>query len=248
MPLTVQDFHDLLHKDVGTPADSYKLVRRGKSTIRKPIKKEHSAHWAEATVSLGANKVLLNVYLDLQQNDLSNADYQRLKQLALNGVGQYWSRDIKLGTEIFTVNTIANHRKNDSIDADLSIETSADYGRSFNVGIFGIDASFKYNQGAFRSKTNADLNFKLVCAHEFGHSVLQYFGGESLSWSHKGSTKIIPQSAKSSTPGYPNSGEIDLMKYYDRNKASARFSRIISDTKASEQDVKRLIWSSVVTF
>lgn len=153
-----------------------------------------------------------------------------------------------MGTETFTDNATANHRKNDSIDADLSIETSADYGRSFNVGIFGIDASFKYNQGAFKNKTNADLNFKLVCAHEFGHSVLQYFGGESLSWSHKGSTKIIPQSVKSTTPGYPKTGQIDLMKYCDSNKASARFSRIIFDTRASEQDVKRLVWSSVITF
>lgn len=88
MSITEQDFHDLLHKDVGTPANRYKLVRRGKRTIRKPIKKEHSSNWSEATVSLGANKVLVNAYLDLQQNDLSNADYQRLKQLALANIGR----------------------------------------------------------------------------------------------------------------------------------------------------------------
>lgn len=84
----------------------------------------------------------------------------------------------------------------------------------FCPAFLGIDASFIYNEGAFGDH-RTDLDFQLVAAHEFGHSVLMYAGGLPLSWSHKGSTNPLTQTVKTSTPGYPKSGPIDLMKYYD---------------------------------
>jgi len=68
------------------------------------------------------------------------------------------------------------------------------------------------------------LIFQLVSAHEFSHSVLMYAGGIPLSWGHKGSTGVLSQSAKSSTPGYPKSGAIDIMKYYDWKKILPPFN------------------------
>jgi len=96
--------------------------------------------------------------------------------------------------------------------------------------------------------TRAEQDFMLVSAHEFGHSVLQYFDGVRLSWSHKGTTHVITQSVKSNTPGYPLKGSIDLMKYYDSNKRQALLPRRFKMTLADEQDVKRLIWLSQITF
>lgn len=65
-----------------------------------------------------------------------------------------------------------------------------------------------------------------------------------LSWGHKGSTGVLSQSTKSSTPGYPKSGAIDLMKYYDWKKNSASLLRRTTDSIAMDIDVKRLIWGA----
>lgn len=90
---------------------------------------------------------------------------------------------------------IVNNRKNRSIDVDLNIETGNKYARSHNSGI--IDATFTYNKGFYRGmNASADRDFMLVAAHEFGHSVLDCFGGSNLSWSHKGSTNKYFQNVK----------------------------------------------------
>jgi len=120
------------------------------------------------------------------------------------------------------------------------------YARSMNPAILGVDASFIYNKGHFGKRWRADADFMLVAAHEFGHSVLMYAGGLPLSWGHKGTTNIITQSVKASTPGYPEKGTIDLMKYYDSSKVRANLSRRVSDTIAMEVDIKRLIWGAQI--
>jgi hypothetical protein len=254
MALTPDQFHKLIHSAVGTPKVDYEVKRRGKTTIRKPKSREHSANWAEATANLSSNKILLNVYLNMQQNSLSNKDFTRLKQLAKLGIELYWSTPITIGTDTFNVTVTANQRKNDSIQADLALNKMKDrndYDRSYNLATLGIDASFIYNEHTYNPNANpafADYSYMLTCAHEFGHSVLMYFGGAGLSWSHKGSTHIVPQDVKSSTPGYPASGTIDLMKYYDANKNFVSVFGRAQRTKAAEQDVKRLIWMSTITF
>ena len=146
----------------------------------------------------------------------------------------------------FTVKVQAVHcNANSMIPVDLRIETDPNkYARSMNPAFMGIDARFIYNKGFFPNNIMADNDFKLVAAHEFGHSVLMRAGGIPLSWGHKGSTNSITQSVKSSTPGYPKNGPIDLMKYYDWNKSRIQFHRRVSDTTAMEVDVKRLIWAA----
>ena len=73
-----------------------------------------------------------------------------------------------------------------------------------------------------------------------------YVGGINLSWGHKGSTNVLLQNVKASSPGYPNQGKIDLMKYYNDTKNTANLKQRITRSEALEVDIKRLIWSSEV--
>jgi hypothetical protein len=240
------DFHTAVHGSVGTPSPGVKVISRHKFRIRKKFDKAHKANWAVSRVNLKSKSINIDVYIDFQKNSLSTSDYQKLKQLAIQGIQRYWSRKVTLGGAQFQVLVNVHYRRGNSIDVDLYVETSTDYARSHNSGI--IDASFFYNKGVFGGfNTHGDNDFMLVAAHEFGHSVLEYFGSKDLSWGHKGSTNKILQSVKSSTPGYPSAGEIDLMRYYNANKHAItsrdRYKRSIAD----EKDVKRLIWLSDVT-
>lgn len=249
---TVQDFHNAIHTSIGTPVPGYKTIAHPKRTIRKKYDKMHTANWATSRINLKLKQVKIDVYIDFQQNSLSATDYQRLKQLATKGIERYWSRTIKLKSDMFNVMVQVHHRRSHSIDVDLYIINDKDYGRSHNSGI--IDASFKYNKGAFGKATHtgpsgkkmlvADMDFMLVSAHEFGHSVLEFFGGVDLSWGHKGSTTVVTQKAKKTTPGYPANGNIDLLKYYN---GSLPVSVLFNRSKVEEIDVKRLIWLSNVT-
>ncbi|MCF6256518.1 MAG: hypothetical protein L3J98_08995 [Gammaproteobacteria bacterium] len=147
----------------------------------------------------------------------------------------------------FMVRVKAEHNYQNAIPVDLYVETDKhNYARSMNPAILGIDASFIYNKGYYGTSEEDDADFMLIAAHEFGHSVLMYAGGLSLSWSHKGSTNIVTQSIKSSTPGYPKKGSIDLMKYYDHEKVRANLFRRVSDSSAMAIDVKRLIWGAQI--
>lgn len=241
------DFHNAIHGSVGSPSLKFATRHHHKSIKRREVPKIHTSHWAEASVNLASKTITVNTYIDYQQNSLTNAEYTNLRNLASRGINGYWSRPINLSGVNFHVVVRANHRKNNSIDVDLYIETSNSYARSHNSGI--IDASFIYNRGFYRGmNANADRDFMLVSAHEFGHSVLEYFGSADLSWTHKGSTNKYLQNVKPTTPGYPSAGEIDLMKYYDRNKnavsSAGRYTRTIAD----EKDAKRLVWMSKLTF
>lgn len=189
----------------------------------------------------------MQIKLNLQRNKLSQADFVRLSNLVLRGIRTYWSRPTRIGKETFSVDVNAIVSSADAIDVDLLIESGPDYARSHNMDILGIDASFIYNAGYFPSKNDADQDFMLTAAHEFGHSVLMEFGGLSRSWTHKGSTSIF-QSTTGKTPGYPTSGEIDLMRYYDDKKQSASFPQTIRDSRASEFDVQCLLWMSTLAF
>jgi len=168
------------------------------------------------------------------------------------GIKQYWSNAITINGVRFNVTVNASHKNSsDAIPVDLMIENSPDYARSMNPSILGIDASFIYQKGLLKLGAPIKLiddDFKLVSAHEFGHSVLMYVGGISLSWGHKGSTNALLQNVKSSTPGYPEKGKIDLMKYYNTNKREPDASQRVNDSIAMEIDIKRLIWSSEISW
>lgn len=250
--LSEQDFHDAIHTSIGTPVPGYKTTNHPKRTIRKKYDKTHTTDWATSRINLKSKQIHIGVYIDFQQNSLSTSDYQMLKQLAAKGIERYWSRTIKLKNDLFNVMVQVHHRRSHSIDVDLYIVDDKDYGRSHNSGI--IDASFKYNKGAFGKATHtipagkkmlvADMDFMLVSAHEFGHSVLEFFGGVDFSWGHKGSTTVVTQKAKKTTPGYPVMGNIDLLKYYN---GSLPVSVLYRRSKIEEVDVKRLVWLSKVT-
>lgn len=246
--ITPERFHAILHKDIDKPVEDFR--KKWVSAKKRSIKVHtgaHKAQWAQAAVSLSQKVINVKVFLNFKKNDIADSDYERLKTLAIEGIRHYWSRSIKISGINFTVNVLALHRSFDAIPVDLYVEKDKNkYARSMNPAMLGIDASFIYNKGRFGNSTKADKDFMLVAAHEFGHSILMYAGGISLSWGHKGSTNPITQSVKSSTPGYPKSGAIDLMRYYDSDKAAIFFNRRIMDTIAMEIDVKRLIWGATI--
>ena len=249
MPISsAEDFHAAIHSSVGTPQPGFKTIHHGKVSTQKAYSRVHTSDWATASVNLKSRIIHVDVYIDFQQNSLSTADYTRLRSLAIKGIQHYWSRNIALAGNQYTVIVKVHQRKSHSIGVDLYIENSPDYARSHNTGI--IDASFFYNKGVFKGNPFlAEQDFMLVSAHEFGHSVLKYFGGIGLSWRHKGSTTLLTQTFRSSTPGYPSQGEIDLMRYYNaqKNKQFISYSSIYKRTIAAESDVKRLIWLSQIS-
>jgi len=243
--LTLEQFHSAQHKDIDKPV---KYFREEWSQARhRHIKVHTGAHkaiWAQATILLVQKVIVVHVNLNFKQNNISDNGYKKLKYLARTGIDEYWSRFINVAGNRFMVHMKARHSDVNAIPVDLYIETNKEkYARSMNPAILGIDASFIYNKGAFQDH-RANLDFKLISAHEFGHSVLMHAGGLSLSWGHKGSTNPIIQSVKLSTPGYPKKGPIDLMKYYDHEKFTANLSRRVRDTTAMEADIKRLIWGA----
>lgn len=247
--MTAEEFHEALHAEVGRPRQETRTIQSGRITQHIVVHEPgaHHAEWARATIHLATHAIKLQVKLNLQKNDLSQSDFVRLSNLVLRGIRTYWSRPTRIKNETFSIDVNAIVSSADAVDVDLIIESGADYARSHNIGILGIDASFIYNAGYFPSSTDADQNFMLTSAHEFGHSVLMEFGGLDRSWTHKGSTSVF-QATKGSTPGYPVSGEIDLMRYYDDKKKSTTFPRMIQDTRASEFDVKCLLWMSTLAF
>ncbi len=245
--LTKEEFHNNIHIAIGTPKKKRIKVGHGKSARIQTTSKEHLCNWAETKVNLKKKSIDITVYIDFHKDNLTPKEFSKIKMLATMGIGEYWSQRINISSLQYSVQINIKDRKNNSIEVDLKIHKGSDYKRSHNSGI--IDASFIYNQGSFPSNTGlADNNFKLTSAHEFGHSVLSYFGGVGLSWGHKGSTNPVLQSIKASTPGYPMTGDIDLMKYYDILKNTKNIPNIYQRTRATEQDVKRLIWMSNVTF
>jgi len=235
-----------LHKDIDKPVKDFR--KNWNQAHRRHIKVHTGAHkatWAKATVLLDKKIIVVHVHLNFKQNNISDADYKKLKYLVRTGIDKYWSRRINVAGNSFMVWVKASHSDVNAIPVDLYVETDKDnYARSMNPATLGIDASFIYNKGWHSNTKNADSDFQLVSAHEFGHSVLMYAGGIPLSWGHKGSTGVLSQSVKSSTPGYPKSGAIDIMKYYDWEKNFATLQRRVTDSIAMEIDVKRLIWGA----
>ncbi|XPF92905.1 hypothetical protein ACM9HF_12820 [Colwellia sp. RE-S-Sl-9] len=203
-------------------------------------------------INIHLRTISINVFLNFKQNDLNQADYSKLKALAMAGIKQYWSNTITVDGVRFNVTVNALHKNSsDAIPVDLKIEESPNYARSMNPAILGIDASFIYQKGQSANRIpekQIDDDFKLVSAHEFGHSVLMYVGGITLSWGHKDSTNTLFQNIKSSTSGYPTSGKLDLMKYYDQKKQKEQKFQRVNDSVAMEIDIKRLIWSSEIVW
>ncbi|MGF1727099.1 hypothetical protein [Photobacterium nomapromontoriensis] len=245
--LTKEKFHEILHTDIKKPISESRKLRIPAGNSTTYINTHTGAHkieWTESTIFLTNKVININVYLNFKKNSLSQSEYNKLVSLAKEGIEQYWSRNIKLGTARFSVRVKAHHRDNRAIPVDLYIEMErGKYARSMNPAVLGVDASFIYNKGTMTHK-NAEMDFKLTTAHEFGHSVLMYAGGVKLSWGHKGTSDIFIQRANNKATEYPNNGDIDLMKYYKFDDSENRFEIVHRDSIVTEVDLKRLIWGA----
>lgn len=126
---------------------------------------------------------------------------------------------------------------------------------SYNVGYI-----YEYHflkTWEYQTENDEDIEFKETAAHELGHELLQAYGGTVYSWQHKGSSYYLPQDTKPTkgsetiwdktthwdemdTDGenYSLYGEIDVMKYYNKELRVKDRSRMI----AAEKDVVGLFW------
>jgi hypothetical protein len=248
--MTPDEFHEAIHNDVGRPRREIRTVNVGHTVMKQVVEEPwaHRAPWASSKVYLQGRDVKVRVSLNLKRNGLSEAEYQRLSHLVFRGIRWYWSRPIRVNNEVFDVEVNATPATSKAVTADLIVEPGTSYARSYNLAILGIDGSFIYNAGFYGGVSfDADQDFMMTAAHEFGHSVLMAFGGLFHSWTHKGSTSIF-QATTAATPGYPRKGEIDLMRYYDDAKATVPQWRMYQSTKASASDVKSLLWMSKLSF
>lgn len=211
-----------------------------------PSLREQKNLWAETVVSERCKTLLVKVRIDYTGLKLNDVETLRLVNLAGEGIARYWSRPIVIDNSAFDVKVVVQpHTESASaLPVLVRVEKGEGYKRSFNPGLLGIRARFIYNAGFFQEPGYAKSSFKLISAHEFGHFVLKAVGGIKLSWGHKGTTGVLSQRVKKSAPGYPLTGPIDLMRYYNDKKQNIPFSQLIDKTEATETDVLRLIWCS----
>lgn len=205
-------------------------------------------------------------FKNLPQNDHRRHKHVRLKShadlkaLASSGMQQYWSRSISTPDNLtFNVKTLVEFDTEKAMDdINLVYNTNRDWIRSSNPGevrgVFSLFGNFvperisynvgwiKYSNGwTYVSTNDADAEFKETAAHEIGHEILSAYGGDTYSYSHRGSSTVVTQTTKTVKNGgfnYPQSGDIDLMKYYQGNRPQDYFVRVY----ASESDVASLLW------
>lgn len=187
--------------------------------------------------------------------------YADLEQMVTRGIEFYWSRSGKrVGGIGGPINTAKGAYKV-LVKADVNVAPKAenfpliekldpDFGRATSLGGF---RKVYHNVGKFLSlgwlRQDADEDFKHTAAHEFGHLILNQYGGgwpiPSYSWGHKGSSTVVTQEPLEQHP-IPASGEIDLMEYH-----SDKISNLLDywgRSVAAEQDVKGLIWLTRIDF
>ena len=211
------------------------------------------ADWVDVRVDRNQHTIDIKFYVDFKNpHDLSPSTFSRLQQLSLNGISHYWSRNVTIDGSTYVVKSTATLSVDHSESFPIHVETGGKYSRSFNSGLFIIGEVLIYNQGHFLgSPSYADQDFQAVSAHEFGHSVLETFGGKGLSWGHEGTTgsslfdfstfqKPLP-----SAPSYPPPGNIDLMKYYQGQRPGPYYW---ANAIATEENIKQAIWIAQVNF
>lgn len=200
-----------------------------------------SVKWANAHIDT-ANKVIrVSIFINFTSIHLTYDEFNDLQNLAMQGIHHYWSRKVTIDNTEFKVDVHVLPRKNNSLPVDLAMNHKHSYVPSRNPMILGLHARFTYNKMQYSSVFLDRRDFKLGCAHAFGHAILHTVGGIQLSWTHKGSSQLLFEKANNTAPGYPISGDIDLMSYYDQSKQPIGFIRKFRDTIASEADVLRLI-------
>lgn len=182
-------------------------------------------------------------------------DFNTLHQLALDGINYYWSRNSSHPTgknitiqgqkyEVFVKAKASTAHAMPEMKLTFVTNTDPDdpMFRSSNwvlsrktayvTGYLKIDNSWR-----FRAFTLSDKKFKETIAHETGHAIVETYAGFHESVTHHGSSGY-DQNPKTGTK-YPQTGEIDLMKYADDELTSYSDwnTRIIANNK----DVSGLI-------
>ncbi|AZZ91974.1 hypothetical protein EUZ85_15030 [Hahella sp. KA22] len=225
----------------------------GKLPPEEAFQGKENMHWSDA----------------FTERHIRHKSFTDLKHLVFLGVKKYWSRSVSINTghQCTSYKVILNPIPNlDKAMDDISISynTNGPILRSSNPGkIRGLISligniapeDIVYNVGwvkisgiwRFYFASHADQEFMSTAAHEIGHELLSAYSGANNSYSHKGSSFLLTQSPKPTFMGgssYPESSEIDLMKYYNGATPSDFYDRQI----ATEKDVRSLIWISRIKF
>jgi hypothetical protein len=186
--------------------------------------------------------------------------FLELKDMALAGIRNFWSRNsgnigkgVKIGEDVFEVFVYANwDNKKGLTGPKIKFVTNESGGRSrnwelsrklfYNVGYLydgnwhqrgPMDIIHKNKGWYFEDDFDAKEDFKMTAAHEIGHELLLTINGHRYSKTHKDTSTYFQTVKKGSS--LPQSGEIDLMKYYyDKYYVIAR-------TTLAEMDVLGLI-------
>ncbi|MDT7831766.1 hypothetical protein RQM59_05205 [Flavobacteriaceae bacterium S356] len=199
--------------------------------------------------------------------------FNKLKEMVLQGVSKYWSRDVTTPKGKYKVTTKAIQTTSKHMDdLDVNYNTNDSVSRSSNPGSVRDIVSFfanvvpeeitynvEWNQfvnkkgkkfWAYIPPSYADKEFLVTAAHEIGHEILSAFASPNYSYTHKGSSTLLTQTPLLVADGgstYAPAGEIDLMKYFD-SKATPRPANFHTRVIAAEDDVLGLIWLSRVDF
>lgn len=187
-----------------------------------------------------------------------NITNNEIKVLAKQSVSRYWSRNgstltatpshpvgISVNGDKYEVFTTCEITRNNSLhEVDIKFNTNTNFARSRNWELSRIVyynvGYIKFSDGwGYVRKSRADRMFKKTFSHELGHDILLAYGGHSYSKGHKGSSTVATQKVNGT---YKNVGkEYDLMKYAEKNP-----SDIYDKAVASEEDVRSLLWLSMI--
>jgi hypothetical protein len=237
--------------------------------------KAAEVEWIDAKIERNAKAALVTMRPEFTDGGVSKPlfgkpnpaittkSFNDLLTLAKQGVEQYWSRNGRRGNGIgnnintikgaYTVSVIAdlNGAPGTKADGFALVENIKE---KFVRSRSDAGSKIVHNAGYWHAQPtgNADDDFKRTVGHEFGHRILNEYGGRSTySWSHKGtSTGVIdipPQSPLPNTPR-PRTGEIDVMHYSSEKSLPSTYADYWGRSIAAEQDVKSLFWLSRVKF
>lgn len=162
--------------------------------------------------------------------------FNKLLQLAINGVEYYWSRNNKHPTgknisingnnyEVFVKPVLSSSQAMPEMKLTFvtNVNPNDPMFRSSNWFLSRktayITGHLKFdNVWGFYPYSYSDKKFKETIAHETGHAIVETYSGFKDSITHHGSSEYN-QTPKSGT-SYPRTGEIDLMKYAEEELSS----------------------------
>ena len=198
--------------------------------------------------------------------------FEQLKNQSLKGLNDYWSRNktnnaknknggVNINEIVYEVNVLAINVVEKSMPSPEIIYWT-NVKLNFFQRRFGVTRSRNwflsrkliYICGYYYEKKisestddwwfigNPDDKFIETSAHEIGHEILTTYQGFFPSIEHKGSSTILQD--PNGSYSYPESGEIDIMKYVPLNEFVPKdyFSRVVAD----EADVIGLLWCSKI--